>query len=149
MVDKRYYICMAELDSLIRVRKHGLDQKQKFLAELYRQSEELAAQKQALLTQVEEERAKTEELGVEMMGYFGSYAQAVKQRVADIDAAAAQLDERIEAAREDMRSAFAELKKIEMTQERREDEAQAERDKKDADVLDEIAIQNYLRAQDE
>ena len=34
---------LANLKPLIRVRKHAVEQKQKFLAELYRQAEELAA----------------------------------------------------------------------------------------------------------
>ncbi|HBR69074.1 MAG TPA: hypothetical protein DEA55_06840, partial [Rhodospirillaceae bacterium] len=105
---------MADLDPLIRVRKHAVEQKQKFLAELYRQAEELARQKQTLLDQLASERSKISEMeSAEMMSYFGRYADAVKDRVEDIDEAAVKLETRIEIAREDMRAAFAELKKIE------------------------------------
>ena len=138
---------MADLDPLIRVRKHSLDQKQKFVAELYRQAEELENQKTTLLTQLEEEREKTEELGVEMLSYFGPYSEAVKERVADIDDAAKKLEARIQIAREDMREAFAELKKIELTKEAREKAELDELNKKESDELDAIAIESFRRQQ--
>jgi flagellar FliJ protein len=136
---------MADLDPLIRVRRHVVEQKQKFLAELYRQQEELLVQKQTLLEQLAEERQKINEMGAEMLSYFGPYAEAVRLRVADIDEAMAKLNTRINIAREDMREAFAELKKIEITQERREDEEQRELDKKETAELDAIGIETYRR----
>ncbi|GJL84335.1 MAG: hypothetical protein DHS20C02_01100 [Micavibrio sp.] len=141
---------MADLNPLIRVRKHVVEQKQKFLAELYRQAEELENQKKTLLDQLTEEREKSAEMdSAEMMGYFGRYADAVKDRVKDIDDAVAKLETRIDIARDDMRNAFAELKKIEITQDRREEEEQAEIDKKESDELDEIALEGYRRKVDE
>jgi flagellar protein FliJ len=136
---------MADLDPLIRVRKHVVEQKQKFLAELYRQQEELLIQKQTLLEQLAEERQKVNDMGAEMLSYFGPYAEAVRARIADIDESITKLNTRIEIAREDMREAFAELKKIEITQERREDEEQRELDKKESDDLDAIGIETYRR----
>ncbi len=141
---------MADLNPLIRVRKHVVEQKQKFLAELYRQAEELENQKKTLLDQLTEEREKSAEMdSAEMMGYFGRYADAVKGRVKDIDDAVAKLEARIDIARDDMRNAFAELKKIEITQDRREAEEKAETDKKESDELDEIALEGYRRKVEE
>ncbi len=140
---------MADLNPLIRVRKHVVEQKQKFLAELYRQSEELEAQKAVLLAQHEAEREKVSSMGVEMLSYFGPYSDAVKGRVEDLDEALAKLSVRIEIAREDMREAFAELKKVEITQKRREAEEKAERDKKDSADMDEIGIETFRRLQAE
>jgi flagellar FliJ protein len=140
---------MADLDPLIRVRRHVVDQKQKFLAELYRQSEELANQKNTLNEQLAEEREKIKDMGPEMLSYFGPYTEAVKVRVKDIEEAARKLDVRIDIAREDMREAFADLKKIEITQERREAEEQKELDKRETADLDEIGIETYRRRQNE
>ena len=140
---------MTDLDPLIRVKKHALEQKQKFLAELYRQAEEMQGQKQALLSQMEKERETVNALGVEMLSYFGPYSDAVKDRVEDIDDAVAKLDKRIEMAREDMREAFAEMKKIEMTQEAREAEEAKAQAKKESDELDEIAVEGFRRKQKE
>lgn len=139
---------MADLDPLIRVRKHVVEQKQKFLAELYRQAEELDSQKKKMLDDMAAEQEKVKDMGVEMLSYFGPYTQAVKDRVKEIDEARAVLENRIEFAREDMREAFAELKKVEITQERREEEEQKALDKKESNDLDEVGLETYRRNQD-
>lgn len=140
---------MADLDSLIRVRKHAVEQKQKFLAELYRQAEELEAQKKNMLDTLAEERKQVDQMGVEALGYFGNYSQAVKNRVEDIDDAMKKLNNRIEIARDDMARAFEDLKKIEITQERREAEEQKAIKKKEDDMMDEIALEGYRRKVEE
>lgn len=140
---------MSDLHALIRVRKHALDQKQKLLAELYRQGEEYENQKNILLNQLDEERENVQKMGFEMLKYFGPYEKNVKDRVEEIDASIKTLATRIEFAREEMRTAFADVKKLEITQEKREDEEQAARDKKEADELDDIALQGYRREQAE
>ncbi|MCD8497771.1 MAG: flagellar FliJ family protein [Alphaproteobacteria bacterium] len=136
---------MADLSALIRVRKHTVEQKQKALADLYRQAEELLSQKKKLLDQLAIERQKVDEMGVEALGYFGRYSEVVRERSEEIDDSMKMLESRIDVAREDMRLAFAELKKVEITQERRDDEEEKEREKKDAATLDEIAIEGYRR----
>ncbi len=140
---------MADLNPLIRVRKHVVEQKQKFLAELYRQAEELENQKKTLEDQLEEEQEKVQEMGVEMLSYFGPYSEAVKERIVEIEEAAATLNARIEIAREDMRLAFSELKKVEITQDARAKVELDEINKKEADELDEIGIEAYRRKQGE
>ncbi len=141
---------MADLDPLIRVRKHTVEQKQKFLADLYRQSEQMAAQKKKLEDDIVIERKKMEEMNsVEMMTYFSNYLKAVKHKIAGIDEGMRKLDGRIEVAREAMREAFAELKKIEITQERREAEEEAALDKKESDLMDDIALDGFRRKMDE
>ena len=141
---------MADLHSLIRVRKHAVEQKQKFLAELYRQSEELTAQKQRFLDQLAEEKERIKKSdSVEMLRFFNSYAKSVKTRVKDIDQSIKNLEKHIEAAREEMREAFAEFKKIEITQARREDEEDAAANKKESQDLDEMAIEGFRRKSSE
>ncbi|MFP4313354.1 MAG: flagellar FliJ family protein [Alphaproteobacteria bacterium] len=140
---------MADLDPLIRVRKHAVEQKQKFLAELYRQAEEMEAQKRSMLDTLAEERKRVDEMGVEALGYFGNYSQAVKNRVEDIDEAMVKLNHRIDIARDEMARAFEELKKIEITQERRKAEEEKELKKKESDLMDEIALDGYRRKMEE
>lgn len=140
---------MADLDPLIRVRKHAVEQKQKFLAELYRQAEELQDQKQSMLDTLAEERKKVDEMGVEALGYFGHYSDAVNNRVEDIDDAMAKLNNRIEIARDDMARAYEDLKKVEITQERRAAEEDKELKKKENDLMDEIALDGYRRRMEE
>lgn len=140
---------MADLKPLIRVHKYAVEQKQKFLSELYRQAEQLENQKTTLLDQRAEEEKKVHEMGVEMLSYFGPYSTAVEDRVEDIDHALQKLNKRIDVAREDVRLAFAELKKVEITQDAREDAEEAALDKKESDELDDIALQIFRKNQDE
>lgn len=138
-----------DLSSLIRVRKHAVEQKQKVVAELYRQAELLQNEKTALLGRLEEEQGKASEMGVEMLSYFGPYAEAVQERVEEIDKKAVTLEARIQIAQDDMRGAFAELKKVEITQESREKAEIKAQNKKESDELDEIAIEAFRRGQED
>lgn len=136
---------MADLNSLIRIRKHVVEQKQKFLSALYDQADALEDQKQAMLTQLAIEKAKTEEMGIEMLSFFGQYSSAVRERLKDLEDAQDTLEKRVEMAREEVREAFAEIKKIEIIQTRREAEEKAKQDKKESETLDEIAIEAIQR----
>lgn len=140
---------MADLDPLIRVRRHAVEQKQKFLAELYRQAEELSGQKAKLQEQYEEEQKLMNDLnaqlGMGVMNYFGAYSDAVHDRVEEIEGQMVKLNNRIEMARDDIRQAFEALKKIEITAEERKKEEQAEIDKKEDAELGEIAIEGFRR----
>jgi flagellar export protein FliJ len=141
---------MADLDPLIRVRKHSVEQKQKFLAELYRQADEMQRQKEVIEQQVQSERAALEGMNsVEMLAAFSAFAEAAKIRIADIDDSMKKLNVRIEIAREDMREAFSDLKKIEITQERREAEEFRLLEKRQMDLLDEVALEGFRRKVEE
>lgn len=141
---------MSDLNTLIRVRRHAVEQKQKFLAELYRQAEELDAHKRAMQEQLVSETEKAHALeSVAALTDLSRYSAAVHNRIADIDQARNQLEIRIEAAREDMREAFAELKKIEITQNRREEEEAIEILKKESEELDAIGLELHRRRENE
>ena len=140
---------MAELDSLIRVRRHTVEQKQKFLAELYRQAEDLDNQKMNLERQLREEQENVQDMGVEMLNFFGSYAKAVKERIGEIEATRSKLENRIKMAQEEMRLAFAEMKKIEIINERRKVEAAKELAKKEDDTLNDIGVEGFRRQKED
>ncbi len=141
---------MADLDPLIRVRRHNVEQKQKFLAELYRQVEELETKKKTLEQQIIDERGRVDEIGTaEVIAYYGRYAEATRKKIRHLSREIKKMETRIDIAREDMREAFAELKKIEITQRNREDAEKKEQNKKENQELDEVAIDNYRRRQSE
>lgn len=140
---------MADLSGLIRVRKHAVEQKQKVVAELYRIAEDLQNQKNGLLSGLKVEEEKLKDMDVEMLSYFGPYSKAVNERVEEIDKKNVTLEKRIQLAQEDMRAAYAELKKVEITQERREAEDKKEIKKKESIELDEIAIEGFRRKQED
>ncbi|PCJ98647.1 MAG: hypothetical protein COA45_07990 [Zetaproteobacteria bacterium] len=136
---------MAELDPLIRVRKHDVEQKQKMLAELFRNAEALKDRRDTLETQLAIESEKIKDLDIEMVGFFAPYADSVHTQIEGIDEDRKKLEVCINMAQDDMRGAYAELKKIEIISERRRVEALAELDKKESDELDEIAINMFIR----
>ncbi len=137
---------MADLSSLIRVRKHAVEQKQKFLAELYRQVEAMQARKRKLETDLLRERKALDEIATaEAIAYFGRYAEATRRKIEQLAHEIAKMETRVEIAREDMREAFAEMKKIEITKERREAEKAEDLRKKEARELDEIGIDRFMR----
>jgi flagellar FliJ protein len=140
---------MARLDPLIKVRKQAVEDKQRVLAELYRQYDALAGAKAQLLADVEREQElvtnKPDDL--QARAWFTQFAGGVKTKVADLDALMARLDTRIVVARDDMRAAFAEYKKIEITDRERKKRDQKEIDDKVGSELDAIAIELFRRDQ--
>lgn len=140
---------MANLKPLIRVRKHAIEQKQKYLAELYRQAEEQANEKRRLTDEFAHERKTIQEMGADMLGFFGAYAKAVDIRMEEIDAAIARLESRIIVAQDDMRQAFADLRRIEIVQENRNKQEAQARAKRESQELDEIGLDRFRARQEE
>lgn len=140
---------MAELDPLLRVRRHEIEQKQKALAMLYAKSEEMKNTRDELETQLAIEAEKTRDMSAEMIGFFQPYADRVGDQIEKIDLAREQLEHKIRFAQDDLRESFAEMKKIEIIDERRKAEFLAEMEKKEAEILDEIAIDAFRRRGEE
>lgn len=139
---------MADLESLIRVRKYEIDEKQKLLAALYKQADDLKDQRDALEVQLAIESEKAHSLDAEFLRYFAPYAEDMQRKIEGVEVAREQMEKKIEFAQDDMRDAFAEMKKIEIIDERRKDELLAEIDKIEADTLDEIALDSFRREDD-
>lgn len=137
---------MAKLDSLIKLRKFRVEEMQKNLAELYRQAESIELRKQTYLKALDHERAHIQNTtDVTEISLFNSYAERVKLIVSELDEDLHILNGRIDVAREEMREAFGEMKKIEMVQKQREDEERDLLDKKESDTLDEVGITRAFR----
>lgn len=141
---------MADLDPLIRFRKYGVDEKQRLLAQLYREAEEMESQKTLIEHQMAKETQIAEELGdTESLLALNAYMDGARRRVKAIAAARQKLDVRIALAQEDMRAAFAEMKKIEMVAESRANEEEAALNAKETQAFSEIALDQYRRALEE
>ena len=140
---------MADLKGLIKLRRHGIDERQKALAELLRQVEALEGKRAELEETIERERQIAEESdNLETAAYFGRYAEGVKRQIERIDAEIKKLDVRIQIAQDDIRTAFAELKKIEIVQKNRLDKEAKERAVKETAELDDIAIEGFRRKEE-
>jgi len=140
---------MAKLDSLIRVRKHTVEQQQKALAELYRKAEEMKAERDALETQLAIESEKSRELQPDMLEYFAAYVKQTRKTIDTIDRNREKLERQIKLAQEQLREAFAEQKKIEIIDKRRKDAEAAKENAKESKDLDEIAIDGFRRKSEE
>lgn len=137
---------MADLKPLIRYRKFALEEQQRFLARLYQEVERLMQRKDSMLGQVKREKNLTgEETDPQMIVAFLGYVERMQAQIALIDGEIRRVEARIEVAIDEMRDAFAELKKVEITNQRRLAERKAMLQKKEDALFAEIAEQNYLR----
>ena len=141
---------MPNLDPLIRYRKHSVDEKRRFLAKLYNEVKTLQDAKEEATLNLEKENKIAKELGTaDALSDLGRFTEATREGIKFIDSAIEKLEARIEIAQEEMREAFAELKKIEITQRNRKEQEKAEETRKENSELDEVAIENYRRLSEE
>ena len=138
---------MPNLNPLIRLRRFTLEERQRALAKLYAQVEELEIQKRAILDSVESEREVIDEntQHLSMMTAFLHYLQASQKQVEDINNQISSLDIKINRAIEEMREAFGELKKIEITRDRRLEDIRQENLKREDAMFSDIAIEMWRR----
>ena len=137
---------MADLEALIRLRRHTVEEKQKFLADLFRKAEVLEDRKRDLQERLKKERAVLEENPeLETITFYGPFESAMKQDIERLTEGIKKWDVRIQIAQDDVRNAFAELKRVEIVDRRRKKEAAAKQKTKEAMELDEIGIEGYRR----
>lgn len=141
---------MADLEPLIKFRKHTVDEKRRFLAQLYREAEMMERQKQVVEDQMAREIETAREMQMaEAQAYLGKYLEGARRKVKAMETSLKKMDVRIAAAQEDMRAAFAEMKKIEITQRNRNEREAAALRKKEDQELDEIGINLFRRREDQ
>lgn len=140
---------MARLDPLIKLRKKTVEDKQRVLADLYRQYEAVQAQKDQLLMDLAREQALIEAdiTALDARSWFGPYADGVKAKVALCDTHLSRLDTRIIVARDEVRHAFSEMKKVEIIDRERKKEIQKEFDEKESRLMDDIGIEAFRRGE--
>jgi flagellar export protein FliJ len=141
---------MANLKSLIKLRRHNVDEKQKFLAQLYREVEMIEGSKQTLIERLRHEREVLDKSGtLEMYAYFGRFSQNIQRMLERLNVEKKKLEMRIVVAQDDVREAFANMKRIEIVQREREREEQKEQDRKETRELDEIGLDGFRRKEEE
>lgn len=134
-----------DLHGVIRYRKHLVDEKRRALADLLRQ-EDYLLQAQAMLAeqmQHEAEVAASDSMGAGL-GYALYIRQAQERRDA-ILAALAETRRRVDAAQDEVRESFKELKTFEIAQENRDATERQEADHKEQLGLDAIGIELHRR----
>ena len=139
---------MADLSSLIRLHKHELDEKRQALGALYAEAAELERQRRDLEREFKKEKEAVDATG-DIHFTFASYVEEVKKKRKAFDKADADVNRRIEKAKESMMETFSELKKYETAQEKREEKEAEARRVKESHVLDEIGIEGFRRKKSE
>jgi flagellar biosynthesis chaperone FliJ len=144
-------IKMARLDPLIKLRRQQVEEKQRFLASLYREQDTHQAHKDQYLMHLTREQAliETDPHNLEARTWYLTYMARVQDEIAKIDAVMAKLETRIMIARDEVRTAFAEFKKIEITDRVRRDRMRRDQDAREVRDLDDIALEGYRRTQED
>jgi flagellar export protein FliJ len=137
---------MADLDPLIRYRKFELDEKQRKLARLYQEQEQLEMRKKNMLDQMRHEQQLAEELNsVDALSAYTQYSYAMKFKIEAVNEQIRDVLTRVQIAQNDIQDAFGELKKVEITNRKRLEELAAENQKKEDNFFSEVAIQRYQK----
>jgi flagellar export protein FliJ len=138
---------VARLEPLVRVRRHTLEVQQRALAALLREEEALEAARAQVLAERAAERAAAV-ADVEALVALARYEAACTARLEAIAADLAALAKRIAKAREAVREAFAEAKKVEIVATRRADAARTAARKAEGQALDEAGLEAYRRREE-
>lgn len=136
---------MKSLASLIRLNKWTLEEKRRALAALQGLRTDLVRQQHELEAEVvrEQQSAKS---GVEGAWTYSGYAKAVIQRRETLKRTLADVDKRIDVARDAVNAAWREMRKYELAEERNQARKNADVARVERLELDEIALtQNRIK----
>ena len=140
---------MADLKPLIRLRRHRVEDKQKAIAALYRDIEALEDRRQGLYDRLAHEKEIFEtQTEMDMRAYFGLFQEGIQKNIEGINAQIRKLEVRLQILQDDMREAFADMKRVEIVQRAREHKATRAAAKKETSELDEVGIEGYRRNTD-
>ncbi len=137
---------MADLESLIRLRRHEVEEKQKILADLFRQVEVFETQKKDLYSRLKKERDALNDLeGLETRDFYGLFEGTIRRDIERVDHEIRTLDTRVNLAQEEVRAAFADMKRVEIVYERRQEEEKQVQKNKESAELDEVGLDVFRR----
>ncbi|MGD9536958.1 MAG: flagellar FliJ family protein [Alphaproteobacteria bacterium] len=135
---------MKSLQRLIRVHKAELDAKRAALGVLERRRAGIVAAIEGLDAELRAERALAE-TSLDAMVAFPRYAEGVRYRRKLLEHAVADVDREIEAARAAVLAAFTELKRFEVTLERKREAARREALRHEQARQNELGLVMYRR----
>ena len=135
---------MKSLKRLIRLHKTELDQRRIVLGVIERRRAEIVASLAALEREYAKECALVER-SLDAAAMFPRYAEVVRQRRGAFEAAIADVDREITIARDAVLAAFAELKRYELTAERKLAEARREGLRIEQTRQDELGLGMFRR----
>ena len=135
---------MKSRESLIRLKRFQVDEKRRQVGQIELMVTEFEGMIRDLDAQiaVEEEKA-----GISDIAHFAypTFAKAAIQRKENLQVSIDDLNEQLERAQDQLREAVAEMKKVEMLEERDHNREQAARDQAEQDELDDFAMIGHRR----
>jgi len=134
-----------DFKTLVRLNDWEVDQKRRLLAEQLRQLENLKGLLQNLEEEVAREQAHAASMPTEGGLLYGAYAEQAIIRREDYQRRIDAQEHDVAAAREELRLAFLEFKKFEISEDRRVARAEAELAREEQLDLDEIGITGFNR----
>lgn len=137
---------MAELQGLIRLAKASVDDRQRALAELLRQAEDLARQCLKIAKNVAREGMLAGKGSEGESVHFGPFVTAAIAQRRELEASARAVEAAIEAAREALAEDYRHLRALELANEARLRRNAQARARREQDTLDELALQRHQRA---
>lgn len=138
---------MKPFDTLIRLSEQQLDEKRRQLAALEDRLDVARAQRKAIEDELTREQGQASQDTTAMFAY-GAYAAEVIRRRERADAVIVNVERQAEAAREEVRTAFAELKRYQITHDKKLAELAKSQAAKEQIEMDEIAQQLDRRKDD-
>jgi len=140
---------MADLESLIRLRRHKVEEKQKVLADIYREAEIHEGQKMELQERLDRERAAIDDnLDLETREFYGRFRGVILEKIDKLNAELAALETRLNLAQEEVRAAFADMKRVEIVNDRRNEEERQAIIARESAELDDIGIEGFRRKEE-
>lgn len=135
---------MKSVATLIRLRKHKLDEARRELAAL-RRTQDMIDQGRAALERELQAESATARSDVEAAFGYGEYLGTVRERHGEFDRQAAELAPQIALAEAGVREAFREVKRLEIADARRLERERAEAARREQATLDEVALAAFRR----
>lgn len=135
---------MSILRRLVRYHRHQLDEKRRNLRALEERAASVEDAIEKLDMRVVAER-RVAKHAPDVSGAYGGYARAALDRRAALLTALGEANRAVEAAREELLDAFAEVKRFEISLEHEARRAQDEQERRTQGLLDEAALNLYRR----
>lgn len=137
----------SDLQTLIRLRKFEVDERQRAMAVLLRQEEAVLTGLGVLSKEKESETAFMAEAGIWEGSTFSAYLMHWETRQAQFFEALKYVRAQIEEARDELSEAYRRLKTFEITQEQRDEAEQLEEARVEQIELDEMGLELHRRKQ--
>lgn len=135
---------MAGLKSIIRLRKHELDERRRVVTQLQAHLDNLEREEKRALEALEAEKRHAE-IDEETRAAFPNYNKRVQGKLKELRAEQEKVKLAVERAREELQDAFKELKTYEITEDNRQKRIEAEEKRKENQIMDDIGLEGFRR----